>query len=260
MRRFTVLIVMEKRIMNFNFVRLGLVGLSLLVASPAMADMQDDLAEADVSKGETLFKRCVACHTIEKGDRNKVGPNLYGIVGRPVADAPGYAYSTGMKNYGGEWTVERLDAYLLQPRTEVKGTKMAFAGLKSEDDRVDLIAYLNTFSDNPLQFGAAEEENETAEDVKKAEASGEGEETIEGDFGKLKVAAGVEETYYTCTACHSEMIVAQQGLSREGWEKMLKWMVDEQGMDEIAEPDHTIILDYLTAHYNEDRPNFPRPN
>jgi len=77
------------------------------------------------------------------------------------------------------------------------------------------------------------------------------------EFGVLFVAPGVEETFYTCTACHSERIVAQQGLPRKKWDETLEWMVEEQGMDEIEEPDRTIILDYLAEHYNVDRPNFP---
>ncbi|MCP4379997.1 MAG: aldehyde dehydrogenase [Hyphomicrobiales bacterium] len=78
------------------------------------------------------------------------------------------------------------------------------------------------------------------------------------DYGLLVVAPGVVETYGYCTPCHSEMIVAQQGMSRERWEKLFGWMVEEQGMGEIDEPDLSIILDYLAAHYNTDRPNFPR--
>lgn len=81
----------------------------------------------------------------------------------------------------------------------------------------------------------------------------------DNEFGQLFDAPGVETTYYTCVACHSEMIIAQQGLSRAHWDEMLVWMVEEQGMDEIDEPDRTEILDYLSSHYNEDRPNFPRP-
>ncbi|MEM8794883.1 MAG: aldehyde dehydrogenase [Pseudomonadota bacterium] len=77
------------------------------------------------------------------------------------------------------------------------------------------------------------------------------------EYGILKVANGVDETFYACTPCHSERIVAQQGLTREGWDELLVWMVEEQGMVEIEEPDRTTILDYLEAHYNEDRPNFP---
>lgn len=246
--------------MNFARVRLGLVAFALLATAPASADVQARLADADIAKGEKLFKRCVACHTIEKGGKNKVGPNLYGIVGKPVAQVEGYAYSPAMKAYGGEWTVERLDAYLLQPRAEVKGTKMAFAGLKKEEDRVNLIAYLGTFSETPVQSGAAVEEAAPAEQTASAEPVKGDAQEIEGDFGLLKVAPGVDTTFYACTACHSEMIVAQQGLTREGWDEMLEWMVDEQGMDDIPEPDRTEILDYLATHYNEDRPNFPSQN
>jgi len=79
----------------------------------------------------------------------------------------------------------------------------------------------------------------------------------DSEFGVLFVAPGVEETFYACTACHSERIIAQQGLSRKHWDETFEWMVEEQGMDEIEEPDRTIILDYLAKHYNEDRPNFP---
>jgi cytochrome c len=74
----------------------------------------------------------------------------------------------------------------------------------------------------------------------------------------LVEAEGVEETYDTCTACHSEMIVAQQGLNRDNWDDLLVWMVEEQGMPEIEEPERSTILDYLAENYGEDRPNFPR--
>lgn len=80
----------------------------------------------------------------------------------------------------------------------------------------------------------------------------------ESEFGILHVAEGVEETFYTCTACHSEMIVAQQGLTRDGWDDLLDWMVEEQGMHEIDPETRDTILDYLAEHYNTDRPNFPR--
>jgi cytochrome c len=79
------------------------------------------------------------------------------------------------------------------------------------------------------------------------------------EYGTLFVARGVDTTFYTCSACHSEMIVAQQGLTRDGWEELLEWMVEEQGMSEIEEPDLSEILDYLAANYNVDRPNFPKP-
>lgn len=77
------------------------------------------------------------------------------------------------------------------------------------------------------------------------------------EFGVLKVAPGVEETYYNCTACHSERLVAQQGMSREHWADLLVWMREEQGMHDIPEDELDTILDYLAEHYNEDRPNYP---
>jgi len=131
--------------MKLARVRLGVVGFALFAATPALADIQASLADADTAKGEKIFKRCVACHTIEKDGKNKVGPNLYGVVGKPVAQVEGYSYSSAMKAYGGEWTVERLDAYLLQPRAEVKGTKMAFAGLKKPEDIDAVVEYLKSF-------------------------------------------------------------------------------------------------------------------
>ena len=80
----------------------------------------------------------------------------------------------------------------------------------------------------------------------------------DGEFGALVDEPGVETTYYTCTVCHSEMLVAQQGLTRERWDHLLDWMVAEQGMQEPDPEDRAEILDYLSAHYNTDRPNFPR--
>lgn len=85
-----------------------------------------------------------------------------------------------------------------------------------------------------------------------------GEGTEQSEYGGLFVATGVEETYYACTACHSEKIVAQQGLSRAHWDELFDWMVEEQGMSELEPDERQIILDYLATHYNEDRPNFPK--
>ena len=81
----------------------------------------------------------------------------------------------------------------------------------------------------------------------------------ESEYGVLVDEPGVDLTYAYCAACHSEMLVAQQGLTRDRWDELLEWMVEEQGMYEIEEPDRTIVLDYLATHYNTDRPNFPTP-
>lgn len=223
-------------------------GLYLTIALPAMSTAEtvaDLLPAADIAKGEKAFKKCKACHTAEKGGKKKTGPNLYGIVGAPVAGVDGYKYSKAIVALGGSWSVEQLDAFLTKPKALVKGTKMSFAGMKKATDRANLIAFLNQNSDAPLSFDAAA-----------APAAAEAKEE-EYEYGTLFDAPGVEETYYACSACHSEMIVAQQGLTRDGWIELFEWMVEDQGMSEIEEPDLTIILDYLSEHYGEDRPNFP---
>lgn len=218
-------------------------------ASPSFSEgVTELLSEADPEAGAKKFRQCKACHTVESGGANRVGPNLYGVIDRPVASVEGFKYSSAMRDHGGNWDIERLDAFLEDPRKTVPRTRMSFRGLSDPEDRADMIAYLNTQSDSPISFTNGEEE----EDTEEAEAA-------EEDFGNLFVAEGVEETYYACTACHSEMIVAQQGKTRDGWKKLLVWMVEEQGMNELPEDELNVILDYLAAHYNTDRPNFPKP-
>ncbi len=117
------------------------------------------LASADVDKGKSVFKKCAACHTVENGGANKVGPNLWSIVNRAAASQDGFAYSGALKDYakGGEtaWDYESLNQFLLSPRKYLKGTSMGFAGLKKEGDRANIIAYLRTLSDSPAPLPEA---------------------------------------------------------------------------------------------------------
>ncbi|MBU0725782.1 MAG: cytochrome c family protein [Alphaproteobacteria bacterium] len=107
------------------------------------------LASADAAAGEALTRRCTACHTFDKGGPNRVGPNLYGIVNTSKAHLEGFAYSTAMAEAEGEWTYENLSRFLFSPRDYVPGTKMNYAGLRSDKDRANLIAYLRSLADSP---------------------------------------------------------------------------------------------------------------
>ncbi len=113
-------------------------------AETATASEATPVASAEMS-GESSFARCTACHKVEKGAPNGVGPNLHGIVGRAVASAEGFAYSPAMKARGGNWDETSLDAYLENPRKVVPGTKMAFSGLKKDDEIANIVAYLKQF-------------------------------------------------------------------------------------------------------------------
>lgn len=106
-------------------------------AAPAMA------MAGDVAAGEKVYRKCKACHAVEDG-KNRVGPHLYGIMGREVASVDGFKYSDAMQAVGGTWTPEQMDAWLADPKGFAPGNKMSFAGLKKEDDRVNIIAYLAT--------------------------------------------------------------------------------------------------------------------
>ena len=106
----------------------------------------------DLASGEKIFKKCAACHSIVKGGKNNIGPALYNVVGRKVGAVSDYKYSKALLNYDKSWTIEELNGYLLKPSKWIKGTKMAFAGLRKEKDRASVIKYLNQNSDNPEQL------------------------------------------------------------------------------------------------------------
>jgi cytochrome c len=107
------------------------------------------LPQASAEGGQDVFKRCLQCHTSEKGGPNRVGPNLWGIIGRKVAEAPGFAYSEAMKSKGGEWTWDQLGTYLHDPKGNVPGNKMAFIGIKDNAELADLLVYLRKLADAP---------------------------------------------------------------------------------------------------------------
>jgi cytochrome c len=137
-------------------------------------DLGTLLANASAEAGERIARRCVSCHTFEQGGANGTGPNLWGVVGAPKAAHAGFSYSAALSSMEGSWTYENLDAFIENPRGYVPGTNMSFAGLRGEEDRANLLAYLQTLSDNPVPFPAPA--------PAEAEA-GEGEGDVNGDVG-----------------------------------------------------------------------------
>ena len=113
-------------------------------------DISALMAMGDIATGEKVFKKCAACHSIVKGGKNNIGPALYNVVGRQVGSIDDYKYSKALSEYDKQWTFEELNGYLIKPAKWIKGTKMAFAGLRKEKDRASVILYLNQNSDNPL--------------------------------------------------------------------------------------------------------------
>jgi len=113
-------------------------------------DISALMALGDIAHGEKVFKKCSACHSIEAGGGNKIGPALYNVVGRKIAALEDYKYSKALVEYQKNWSFEELNGFLIKPQKWIKGTKMAYAGLRKEKDRASVILYLNQNSDNPI--------------------------------------------------------------------------------------------------------------
>ena len=107
------------------------------------------LASANPEAGQKAFKKCTACHTAEKGGPNRVGPNLWNVVGRKKGSTPGFSYSAAVANLGSEWTYEDMNKFITNPRAFAPGNKMTFPGVPSSEERAAIIAYLRTLSDSP---------------------------------------------------------------------------------------------------------------
>ena len=134
-------------------------GLEIVSTSTSSSDKETKVVEAvdikallamgDLGHGEKVFKKCSACHMIASGGKNMIGPNLWSVIGRTAGSVNDYKYSKAMIAYGKEWTFEEMNSYLIKPQAYIKGTKMAFAGLRKEKDRASVILFMNSKSSSP---------------------------------------------------------------------------------------------------------------
>lgn len=197
-----------------------------LLAGVAVLPVQ--AATGDPEAGAKAFLVCSACHSTAPDGAALIGPNLYGVVGREVGSVAGFDYSPELKAVGGTWTPERIDRFLADPNAFAPGTRMGLAGIADPVERANLVAYLGSLKAGAPAVAAAPPP----------------------DFGDdWPAGSGQAETGVLCNSCHSLAIVKQQQLSRETWDKLLVWMVEEQGMAEQTPERRELILDYLATHF-----------
>lgn len=206
--------------------------LACLVSLPDAAALGSGGFPGDPQAGSRSFVVCSACHTTQQGGPALIGPNLWSVVGRPVAGIEGFDYSPDLKAAGGTWTAERLDQFLTSPMTFAPATRMGFVGIVDPQERANLIAYLSTLAEGATVAAAPVV-----------------------DYGPdWPAGPGQAEAGQLCNSCHSLAIVKQQRLSRKTWDKLLDWMVDEQGMAPQAPDRRALILDYLAEHFGVPAP------
>ncbi|MDV6249893.1 c-type cytochrome [Vibrio sp. EA2] len=188
-----------------------------------------------IAAGEQQAMVCKACHQFEPDSVALVGPPLWGLAERTIASFEGFNYSEGIKQHQGKWDAEKLDAFIASPTEFAPGTNMVFPGVKDPGARAAIIAWLATKNPSPPDWVTPS----SGMEVKSA-----------GD-GILTPGENMELVAAICSACHSLHMVAQQGLSRKRWDKMLDWMIEEQGMEELSQDDREAVLDYLSTHYGQ---------
>jgi cytochrome c len=178
-----------------------------VAAEEALPDWGTVLPKANVADGKSISTRCEQCHDLSKGGPNKIGPNLWGVVGRPRASHPGFEYSSAMKSKGGAWSYDELFKFLKSPGAYIPGTKMSFAGLSKAQDRIDIISYLRTDMDSPAPIPPPQPAKAAAAQLPAggkapagAATAGAASTTAKGPNGTAAVAPGNQPANGTSTA------------------------------------------------------------
>lgn len=198
--------------------------------------LEKAVASANVDAGARYALRCKACHTVDKGGANRLGPNLWGVTGRNQASARGYNYSPAFRKLTGAWSLDALDTFLADPRKFAPGNRMAFAGITNSKQRHDVLAYLGSLSDKQVQ-------------QTKPAAGQAGQEPSLADELGLAAGEGREDVAALCSACHSMAIVHQQALDRDRWDELMSWMTNTQGMPALLGEERKRVVDYLVEHF-----------
>ena len=237
------------------FIRLAGAAALLLPAGLAGAQqgaLEKSVAGADAAAGKRYALRCKACHTLDKGGANRLGPNLWMVVGRKQAAVKGFNFSPAFRKLAGAWSLAELDAFLANPRKYAPGNRMAFAGAKSERQRHQLLSYLTSLSDTPRR---------TKPEVAAKPGAADG-PSLADELG-LPKGKGREDVAALCAACHSLSIVRQQGLDRDRWNELMTWMTEKQGMPAMESRQRKAVVDYLAQNFGPQsrrgRPNAMNP-
>ena len=202
-------------------------------ASVQGAELDRLIADADIEQGRRNSQQCQACHSLTAEMAPLIGPSLWNIIDRPIASQKNFSYGSALSAREGRWNAATLDLFLQSPQEFAPGTTMVLPGIGDAEVRASIIRFLQTLSGPADTRIAATEPQDPF-----------GDSWPEGE--------GRAITGQRCNVCHSLAIVKQQRLDRDGWDEVLEWMVEEQGMPELNEQEYKAVMDYLLAHFSPD--------
>lgn len=260
---------MTQRIVRTHIPAVALIALFLCggVAHAQQTPLEKSISAADAGAGKRYALRCKACHTMDKGGANRLGPNLWDIVGRKQSSVKGFNYSPVFRKLTGSWSLQELDAFMTNPRKYATGTRMTFAGVKNAGQRHNLLAYLATLTDKPSVSSPSANKpsanKPSAIRTSPKQTTAATNDPSLADELDLPQGKGREDVAAICSACHSLSIVRQQGLDADRWDDLMTWMTEKQGMPELEVDQRKNVVSYLAKNFGpqsrQSRPNAMNP-